>query len=137
MQYPSSSSSSSAPISMHHPTNNHFVHSELNGMPTTPATATTASSSASSSFGYTLQELDNGMTTGGPANAAAAAAHQINQHLQQHHPFLPSVALNESSYDVDSYPYNSDNSNNNGGKDMASVAPGYLSLHSVKVEPEH
>ncbi|KAG0267473.1 meiosis-specific transcription factor ndt80 [Linnemannia exigua] len=137
LQHPSSSATSSAPIFMHHPTNNHFAHSELNGMPTTPATATTSSSSASSSFGYTLHELDNGMMAGGPVNAAGAAQ-QINQHLQQHHPFLPSVALNESSYDVDAYPYNGDNSNNNnGGKDMASVVPGYLSLHSVKVEPEH
>ncbi|KAF9122389.1 meiosis-specific transcription factor ndt80 [Mortierella sp. 14UC] len=138
LQYPpTSSSSSSAPIFMHHPASGHFAHSELNGLPTTPATATT-SSSASSSFGYTLHELDSGMMSG----SGASAAQQGNQqHLQQHHPFLPTVPLNgSSSYDVNvysSYAGNNSDNNNNGSKDAGSVAPGYLSLHSVKVEPEY
>ncbi|KAF9901166.1 meiosis-specific transcription factor ndt80 [Linnemannia zychae] len=136
-QYSSTTpSTSSAPIFMHH-SGGHFAHSELNGLPATPATATTTSSSASSSFGYTLHELENGMVTG----SGASTTQQGNQQLQQH-PFLPSVPLNGSSYDVNAYnSYSGNNSNinnnNNGNKDAGSVVPGYLSLHSVKVEPEY
>ncbi|KAF8937210.1 meiosis-specific transcription factor ndt80, partial [Haplosporangium gracile] len=126
---PSSSSSSSAPIFMYPPTSDHFGHAGLNGM-ATPAATTTTSSSASSSFGYTLYDLDNN------SNGTAADIQQSsNAFLHQHHPYLPSVAMNntyEDAYDLNSYA--GGNSSNNSNKDTSS---GYPSLHSVKVEPEY
>jgi hypothetical protein len=136
----SSSSSASAPIFMHHPTSNHFGHSDLNGA-ATPTATTTTSSSASSSFGYTLNDLAGGNGGGGLGTQQSS-----NTGLQhQHHPYLPSVALNNGNntnnnsyddpYDLNSYATGGDNSSSN--KDVGSGVPGYLSLHSVKVEPEY
>lgn len=128
LPYPhaSTSATSTAPIFMHPPTSSdHFGHSGLNGM-ATPTATTTTSSSASSSFGYTLQDLDsnsNGMTTG--------VQQSSNTLHHQHHPYLPSVAMNstyEDAYDLSSYATGDSN------KDTSS---GYLSLHSVKVEAEY
>jgi hypothetical protein len=133
---PSLTPSSSAPIFMHHPAGSHFAHAELSGLPTTPATATTPSS-ASSSFGYTAHELDNGMVAG----SGASTVQQSNQqHLQQHHPFLPSIPLNGSSYNIntcDSYTGSNSNGGSNDSKDVSSVIPGYLSPNGVKIEPEY
>ncbi|KAF9341583.1 meiosis-specific transcription factor ndt80 [Linnemannia elongata] len=131
LSYPqTSTSTSSVPIFMHPPTSSdHFGHSGLNGM-ATPTTTTTASSSASSSFGNTLQDLDNnsnGMTT--------SVQQSSNTLPHQHHPYLPSVAMNstyEDAYDLNSYAGGDSKSNSN--KDASS---GYLSLHSVKVEAEY
>ncbi|KAG9061721.1 meiosis-specific transcription factor ndt80 [Linnemannia hyalina] len=123
------SATSSAPVFMHPPTSSgHFGHSSLDGM-ATPTATTTTTSSASSSFGYTLQDLDNngnGMTTG--------VQQSSNTLHHQHHPYLPSIAMNntyEDAYDLNSYTGGDSNSNN---KDTSS---GYLTLQSVKVEAEY
>ncbi|KAG0284770.1 meiosis-specific transcription factor ndt80 [Linnemannia gamsii] len=135
----SSSSSASAPIFMHHPTSNHFGHSDLNNVSTPTATATT-SSSASSSFGYNLNDLVGGNGAGGPGNQQSS---NTGPH-HQYHTYLPSVALNNSNsnnnsyddpYDLNSYAADGDNSNSN--KNTSSGVPGYHSLNSVKVEPEY
>ncbi|KAK3840146.1 MAG: hypothetical protein JOS17DRAFT_6857 [Linnemannia elongata] len=123
----STSATSTAPIFMHPPnSSDHFGHSDLNGV-ATPTATTTTSSSASSSFGYTLQDLDNN-NNNGTTNGVQQSSNTLHH---QHHPYLPSVALNstyEDPYDLSSYATGDSN------KEPSS---GYLSLHSVKVEAEY
>ncbi|KAF9921044.1 meiosis-specific transcription factor ndt80 [Linnemannia zychae] len=99
--------------------NNHFTHSDMKDA-ATPGSTTATTSSVSSSFGYTLQDMESSTTTDGNI----ANPHQLHHHQHQHHSYLPSVPLNDSV------------GVGMRTKDLNSAAPGYVPPRNVNIKLE-